>query len=93
MNNPPLSDQPVEEARGRLLEVVRLIHEALPESDLPARQRVGIRRDLLFLVAESRRDVFRPFVAEVLCAAVLAELAEGRLPEQTRKAVLALGGG
>jgi len=90
MNNPALNDQPVEAARGRLLDVVRLIHAALPESDLSARQRLEIRRDLLFLVDESRREVFRPAVAEVLCTAVLAEVSRDH-PAVTRTALRVLG--
>jgi hypothetical protein len=89
--NPKLSDQPVDEARVRLLEVVHLIVAALPKCDLPARQMVDVRRDLVFLVAESRRSVFRPVVADALCTAVVAEVSHG-LPARTRRAVLALGG-
>jgi hypothetical protein len=89
--NPKLRDRPVDEARLRLLEVMHLIVVALPKCDLPARQMVDVRRDLVFLVAESRRNAFRPVVADALCTAVLAEVSHG-LPARTRKAVLALGG-
>jgi len=89
MKAPSLTDRPVEEARGRLVDVVRLIHVALPDSDLPARQLVEIRRDLVFLVAESRREVFRSLVAEVLCTAVLGEVFHDH-PELVAKAVTAL---
>jgi hypothetical protein len=58
---------------------------------LPARQLVAVRRDLVLLVAESRRRVFRPVVADAICTAVLAEVSQG-LPARTRNAVLALGG-
>ena len=88
---PKLSDQPVDEARVRLLEVAHLIVVALPMCDLPARQMVDVRRDLVFLVAESKRNAFRPAVADAICTAVLAEVSQG-LPVRTRKAVLALGG-
>jgi hypothetical protein len=65
-----LGDQPVDEARVRL---------------------VDVRRDLVFLVAESRRRVFRPVVADAVCTALLTEVSQG-LPARTRKAVLAVGG-
>jgi hypothetical protein len=90
MRTTALKDRPVEAARGRLLDVVRLIHAALPESDLSARQRLEIRRDLLFLVDESRREIFRPAVAEVLCTAVLAEVARSH-PAVATKALRVLG--
>jgi hypothetical protein len=89
--NPKFSDQSVDEARARLLEVVHVIVTALPKCDLPARQMVDVRRDLVFLVAESRRNVFRPVIADAVCTAVLTEVSQG-LPARTRKAVLALGG-
>ena len=64
-----------EQARAALLDFVRLVQARLPASDLPAREVLDIRRDLVFLVAEARRRTFRPRVVELMCEAVLRELA------------------
>ena len=61
-------------ARRHVVEFIRTIHDLLPDSALSARERLDVRRDLLFLAAESQRPVFRTEVAELLSEAVWAEL-------------------
>ncbi len=74
MSQSPIGQAAEDQARLELLEFIHLVHVALPESNLPARQLLEVRRDLVFLVAESRRRVFRPWVVDVICKAVLAEV-------------------
>ena len=74
-------------ARAELLQVVLIVHHYLPQSDLSVRERVDVRRDLGFLVSESRRPAFRRTVALELCAAVLAEVAPA-LPTRARETMV-----
>jgi hypothetical protein len=74
-------------ARGEVLQIVRVVHHYLPESDLSVRESVDVRRDLTFLVFESHRHVFRRPVAVAVCAAVLADVAEA-LPWRARATML-----
>jgi hypothetical protein len=73
-------DASEETARLELLEFVRLVHATLRGSELSARERLEVRRDLMFLVAESRRSIFRPGVVRVICDAVLTEVSAGQPP-------------
>ena len=74
-------------ARAELLQVVLIVHHYVPQSGLSVRDRVDVRRDLGFLVSESRRPVFRRSVALAVCAAVLADVAAA-LPERVRETML-----
>jgi hypothetical protein len=84
MSQSSMGDGRADAARLELLEFIHLVHVTLPQSDLPARQLLEVRRDLVFLVAESRRRVFRPRVVDVICKAVLAEVSPSPRKDEDR---------